>query len=132
MQIDVEQSKREIVAGQRHVAELREKIDKVDHEPDLDSYRRRDELARITNGYSPSMIEQCCSMALTIAHTEGRPEFAWGDKASENFGNAGVSVAPRNTTGAVTPHLLRQLLEGAADVARNANVSGPIVGEVAL
>ncbi|HEY2317740.1 MAG TPA: AAA family ATPase [Solirubrobacteraceae bacterium] len=52
---------------------------KVDHEPDLDTERRRDELARITNGYSPSMIEQCCSMALTIAHTEGRREFAWRD-----------------------------------------------------
>ncbi|MGH2892838.1 MAG: AAA family ATPase [Solirubrobacteraceae bacterium] len=54
-------------------------LGKVDHEPDLDTDRRRDELARITNGYSPSMIEQCCSMALTIAHTEGRREFAWHD-----------------------------------------------------
>jgi cell division protease FtsH len=54
-------------------------LGKVDHEPDLDTGRRRDELARITNGYSPSMIEQCCSMALTIAHTEGRREFAWRD-----------------------------------------------------
>jgi ATP-dependent Zn protease len=54
-------------------------LDKVDHEPDLDSTRRRDELARITNGYSPSMIEQCCSMALTIAHSEGRRRFGWGD-----------------------------------------------------
>ena len=27
---------------------------------------RRDELARITNGYSPAMIEQVCSMALTL------------------------------------------------------------------
>jgi ATP-dependent Zn protease len=26
-----------------------------------------------------SMIEQCCSMALTIAHTEGRRAFAWRD-----------------------------------------------------
>ncbi len=52
---------------------------KVDHEPDLDTDRRRDELARITAGYSPSMIEQCCSMALTIAHSEGRPMFAWRD-----------------------------------------------------
>jgi ATP-dependent Zn protease len=52
---------------------------KVDHEPDLDTGRRRDELARITNGYSPSMIEQCCSMALTIAHTEGRRRFSWED-----------------------------------------------------
>ncbi len=54
-------------------------LNKVDHEPDLDSGRRRDELARITNGYSPSMIEQCCSMALTIAHTQGRREFSWDD-----------------------------------------------------
>ena len=52
---------------------------KVSHEPDLDTDHRRDELARITNGYSPSMIEQCCSMALTIAHAEGRREFAWRD-----------------------------------------------------
>ncbi len=52
---------------------------KVDHEPDLDTDRRRDELARITSGYSPSMIEQCCSMALTIAHSEGRRRFGWSD-----------------------------------------------------
>jgi ATP-dependent Zn protease len=52
---------------------------KVAHEPDLDLDRRRDELARITSGYSPSMIEQCCSMALTIAHSEGRQAFAWRD-----------------------------------------------------
>jgi ATP-dependent Zn protease len=52
---------------------------KVDHEPDLDTPHRRDELARITAGYSPSMIEQACSMALTIAHSEGRPMFAWRD-----------------------------------------------------
>ncbi len=52
---------------------------KVAHEPDLDTDHRRDELARITNGYSPSMIEQCCSMALTIAHAEGRRVFAWRD-----------------------------------------------------
>jgi cell division protease FtsH len=52
---------------------------KVSHEPNLDTPHRRDELARITNGYSPAMIEQCCSMALTIAHSEGRPEFGWRD-----------------------------------------------------
>jgi ATP-dependent Zn protease len=54
-------------------------MSKVDHEPDLDTDHRRDELARITAGYSPSMIEQCCSMALTIAHSEGRQIFAWRD-----------------------------------------------------
>jgi ATP-dependent Zn protease len=54
-------------------------LTKVDHEPDLDTEHRRDELARITNGYSPSMIEQCCSMALTLAHSEGRRSFGWYD-----------------------------------------------------
>jgi cell division protease FtsH len=54
-------------------------LGKVAHEPGLNTDHRRDELARITNGYSPAMIEQCCSMALTIAHSEGRREFGWGD-----------------------------------------------------
>ncbi|MEA2299050.1 MAG: cell division protease FtsH [Solirubrobacteraceae bacterium] len=52
---------------------------RVAHVADLDSERRRDELARITNGYSPAMIEQICSMALTLAHADGRMEFAWDD-----------------------------------------------------
>jgi ATP-dependent Zn protease len=50
-------------------------LGKVDHDPDLDSERRRDELARMTNGYSPAMIEQVCSMALTYAHSDARPRF---------------------------------------------------------
>jgi ATP-dependent Zn protease len=54
-------------------------IGKVDHESDLDTEKRRDELARITNGYSPAMIEQICSMALTIAHHNGRARFDWDD-----------------------------------------------------
>ena len=54
-------------------------IDKVSHEAELDTPRRRDEIARITNGYSPAMIDQVCSMALTIAHHDGRDSFAWGD-----------------------------------------------------
>jgi len=54
-------------------------LGKVDHQPDLDSERRRDEIARITNGYSPAMIEQVCSMALTYAHAEGRLGFGWVD-----------------------------------------------------
>jgi ATP-dependent Zn protease len=52
---------------------------KVEHLPDLDSNKRRDELARITNGYSPAMIEQVCSMALTYAHSEGRMAMGWDD-----------------------------------------------------
>jgi ATP-dependent Zn protease len=52
---------------------------KVDHQPDLDTDRRRDELARITSGYSPAMIEQVCSMALTYSHADGRESFGWTD-----------------------------------------------------
>ena len=47
-------------------------LDKVAHDPDLDTPERRDEIARITNGYSPAMIDQICSMALTNAHHEGQ------------------------------------------------------------
>jgi hypothetical protein len=50
-------------------------LDRVDHDEDLDHPERRDELARMTNGYSPAMIEQVCSMALTYAHSDGRAEF---------------------------------------------------------
>ena len=52
-------------------------LDRVNHDPDLDSPERRDEIARITNGYSPAMIEQICSMALTNAHHEGSLAFNW-------------------------------------------------------
>src|SRR4051794_2417836 len=54
-------------------------IHKVAHEPELDTPKRRDEMARITHGYSPAMIEQVCSMALTYAHSDGRPHFEWKD-----------------------------------------------------
>ena len=54
-------------------------IRKVAHEQELDEPRRRDELARITSGYSPAMIEQVCSMALTIAHHDGREAFGYED-----------------------------------------------------
>jgi cell division protease FtsH len=52
---------------------------KVAHDEDLDTEKRRDELARVTNGYSPAMIEQVCSMGLTIAHHDGRLAFSWPD-----------------------------------------------------
>ena len=54
-------------------------LEKVDHHPELASEKRRDELARITHGYSPAMIEQVCSMALTLAHSDGRSVFEWSD-----------------------------------------------------
>ncbi len=52
-------------------------LDKVAHDPELDTPARRDEIARITNGYSPAMIDQICSMALTNAHHEGSAAFGW-------------------------------------------------------
>jgi ATP-dependent Zn protease len=54
-------------------------LGKVAHVPELDTERRRDELARMTMGYSPAMIEQVCSMALTVAHHSGREAFGWED-----------------------------------------------------
>jgi ATP-dependent Zn protease len=52
---------------------------KVSHDEELDRPQRRDEIARITNGYSPAMIDQVCSLALTYAHHEGRAVFGWDD-----------------------------------------------------
>jgi cell division protease FtsH len=52
---------------------------KVSHDAELDDEKRRDEIARITNGYSPAMIDQACSMALTYAQHDGRLHFSWRD-----------------------------------------------------
>ena len=54
-------------------------ITKVAHDEELDTPKKRDELARVTSGYSPAMIDQVCSMALTYAHADGRPVFGWDD-----------------------------------------------------
>jgi ATP-dependent Zn protease len=47
-------------------------LGKIAHEDDLETDDRKDELARVTNGYSPAMIEQVCSMGLMRAHFDGR------------------------------------------------------------
>jgi cell division protease FtsH len=52
---------------------------KVAHDSELDTDKRRDEIARITGGYSPARIEQVCSLALTYAHHNGRAAFVWQD-----------------------------------------------------
>ena len=75
-------------------------IGKVSHDADLDSPRRRDEIARITNGYSPAMIEQVTSMALTIAHHSGRDRFQWEDLVEsittiETGTAVGIEYVPR-------------------------------------
>jgi cell division protease FtsH len=54
-------------------------LGKVAHEEELDAPGKRDELARITNGYSPAMIDQACSLALTYAHSQGRERFGFHD-----------------------------------------------------
>jgi ATP-dependent Zn protease len=54
-------------------------LDKVSHDPELDKPTRREEVARVTNGYSPAMLEQVTSMALTIAHHSGREALGWDD-----------------------------------------------------
>jgi cell division protease FtsH len=74
-------------------------LGKVAHDPDLDRDARRDEMARITGGYSPAMIEQVCSMALTFAHADGRAVFSWSDLIEamttlESGTAVGVSYVP--------------------------------------
>ena len=54
-------------------------IAKVAHEPELDTQRKRDELARVTSGYSPAMIDQVCSMALTSRTPAAGRTFTWED-----------------------------------------------------
>jgi ATP-dependent Zn protease len=54
-------------------------LGKVAHDAELDQPRRREEIARVTNGYAPAMLEQVTSMALTIAHHSGREVLGWDD-----------------------------------------------------
>lgn len=54
-------------------------LGKVAHEPALDAPEAVEELARITNGYSPAEIEQACSLALSYAHHDAREAFSRKD-----------------------------------------------------
>ena len=77
-------------------------IGKVAHDSELDAPTRRDEIARITNGYSPAMIEQVCSMALTIAHHSHREAFTWEDLVEsittlESGTAVGIEYAPEES-----------------------------------
>jgi ATP-dependent Zn protease len=54
-------------------------LNKVAHDPELDTPEARDEIGRMTNGYSPAMIDQVCSMALTHAQHDGRIAFSRQD-----------------------------------------------------
>jgi ATP-dependent Zn protease len=83
-------------------------IHKVAHESELDTDQKRDELARITAGYSPAMIEQVCSMALTYAHADGRERFDYGDileaMTTVESGTAVNIEYPEEDTRAVAVH----------------------------
>ncbi|HLH68873.1 MAG TPA: AAA family ATPase [Candidatus Dormibacteraeota bacterium] len=62
------------------------------HDPELDTPSRREEFARITEGYSPAMIEQALSMALMYAFEDGRSYFTWRD-LREAMGNIEAGLA---------------------------------------
>ncbi|MDQ6691704.1 MAG: AAA family ATPase [Candidatus Dormibacteraeota bacterium] len=61
-------------------------FDKKKHDPALDTTERRDEFARISEGYSPAMIEQALSLSLMYAFEDGRDYFIWRD-IREAMGN---------------------------------------------
>jgi ATP-dependent Zn protease len=62
------------------------------HDPQLDTSARRDEFARVTDGYSPAMIEQALSLALMYAFEDGRDAFTWRD-LREAMGNIEAGLA---------------------------------------
>jgi ATP-dependent Zn protease len=77
-------------------------LGKVAHDPELDSQKRRDEIARVTNGYSPAMIEQVCSLALTYAHHKGKLAFEWEEMVDamttlESGTAVGIEYIPEET-----------------------------------
>jgi hypothetical protein len=62
------------------------------HDPEMDTPSRRDEFARVTDGYSPAMIEQATSLALMYAFEDGRDAFNWRDMR-ESMGNIEAGLA---------------------------------------
>jgi ATP-dependent Zn protease len=77
-------------------------LGKVEHDPELDTPAARDELARITNGYSPAMIDQVCSMALTYAQHDlreffGRDDIVEAMTTIESGTAVGVDYVPEET-----------------------------------
>jgi cell division protease FtsH len=65
---------------------------KKSHDPALDTPERREEFARVTEGYSPADIEQVLSLALLYAFEEGRQEFTW-KHIREAMGNVEAGLA---------------------------------------
>ena len=67
-------------------------FDKKQHDPALDTPSRREEFARITDGYSPADIEQVLSLALLYAFEEDRDALNWKD-IREAMGNVEAGLA---------------------------------------
>ena len=67
-------------------------FDKKQHDPVLDTPSRREEFARITEGYSPADIEQVLSLSLLYAFEDGRDAFNWKD-IREAMGNVEAGLA---------------------------------------
>jgi ATP-dependent Zn protease len=67
-------------------------FDKKQHDQALDTPSRREEFARITEGYSPADIEQVLSLALLYAFEDGRDAFNWKD-IREAMGNVEAGLA---------------------------------------
>jgi len=65
---------------------------KKKHDPELDTPARRDEFARVADGYSPAMIEQALSLALMYAFEDNREAFTWRD-IREAMGNIEAGLA---------------------------------------
>ena len=62
------------------------------HDPELDTPQRREEFARVTEGFSPADIEQATSMALMYAFEDGRSAFTWKD-LRESLVNVSMGLA---------------------------------------
>lgn len=67
-------------------------FDKKKHDPTIDTPSRREEFARITDGYSPADIEQVLSLALLYAFEDGREVLQWKD-IREAMGNVEAGLA---------------------------------------
>jgi ATP-dependent Zn protease len=67
-------------------------FDKKQHDPALDTASRREEFARVTDGYSPADIEQVLSLALLYAFEDGREALNWKD-IREAMGNVEAGLA---------------------------------------
>ncbi len=67
-------------------------FDKKKHDPSLDTPSRREEFARITDGYSPADIEQVLSLSLLYAFEDSRDQLQWKD-IREAMGNVEAGLA---------------------------------------